>query len=77
MKKRLIHRSDQYKDDYAQLSNSSNHCQMEAAYEFEIEEDMIEAQHCMDDVQLFNTQNFYNRQHYAGCRVVPKQDSED
>ena len=75
MKKTLINRSNQIKDDYASLSNSNNHAQLEAACEFEIEEDMIETQYGIDEVQLFNTQNFYNRQHYAGQRVVPNEDS--
>ena len=73
-KKKLIFQSDQYKDNYAKLSNSNNHAQMEALEEFAMEEDMMETQQYTEDVQLFNTQNFYNRQHYTGCRVVPKKD---
>lgn len=71
-KKNLINQSNQKADDYAELSNSNNHSQLEAAEEFEIEEDMIECQHQTEDVQYFNTQNFYNRQHYVGNRVVPQ-----
>ena len=76
-KKKLIFQSDQDKDNYAKLSNSNNHAQMEALEEFAMEEDMIETQQCIEDVQLFNTQNFYNRQHYAGCRVVPMKDENE
>ncbi|MBQ4342752.1 MAG: hypothetical protein IJC38_02575 [Erysipelotrichaceae bacterium] len=68
----LINQSSQQHDDYYKKSNSSNHSQLEAAEEFAIEEDMIELQHQTKDVQQFNTQNFYNRQHYAGNRVVPQ-----
>ena len=75
-KKKLIFQSDQDKDNYAKLSNSNNHAQMEALEEFAMEEDMMETQQYTEDVQFFNTQNFYNRQHYTGCRVVPKKDSD-
>ena len=77
LKKKLISQSNQDKDDYAQLSNSSNHAQMQALEEFAMEEDMMETQQYTEDVQLFNTQNFYNRQHYAGYRVVPKKDVKE
>ncbi len=77
LKKKLISQSNQNKDDYARLSNSNNHAQMEALEEFAMEEDMIETQQCTEDVQLFNTQNFYNRQHYTACRVVPNDESEE
>ena len=70
--KNLINQSNQKNDDYSKTSNSSNHSQIEAAEEFAIKEDMIEQQHKTENVQQFNTQNFYNRQHYAGNRVVPQ-----
>ncbi len=70
--KNLINQSNQSEDDYFKTSNSNNHSQLEAAEEFEIEEDMMERQHQTKDVQQFNTQNFYNRQHYAGNRIVPQ-----
>lgn len=72
MNKNLINQSNLQNDDYFRTSNSSNHSQLEAAEEFAIEEDMMELQHETQDVQQFNTQNYYNRQHYVGNRVVPK-----
>lgn len=73
--KNLINQSNRRQDDYYKTSNSNNHSQLEAAEEFAIEEDMMEQQHKTENVQQFNTQNFYNRQHYAGNRIVPQDEN--
>jgi len=72
MNKNLINQSNKKQDDYFKTSNSNNHSQFEVGQEFEIEEDMLETQNQTKDVQQFNTQNYYNRQHSVQNRVVPK-----
>ena len=70
--KNLINQSNKYQDDYSKTSNSNNHSQLESIDEFAIEEDMSEYQYHTENVQIFNTQNYYNRQHYTENRVVPQ-----
>lgn len=77
MRKKKLIRSSIKGDDYFKTSNSNNHSQFVSSEEFAIEEDMIETQSEIEDVQIFNTQNFYNRQHYVGNRVVPVNEIDD
>ena len=64
------------KNEYFKYSNSTNHSQLESLEEFAMEEDMTETQPEKEGDQQFNTQNFYNRQHYVGKRIVSKHENK-